>query len=185
MRLFIAVNFSDEIKDRLFAIQEQLRSQAARGSFSRPENFHLTLAFLGETGPHGLSGEKLEILFRLLEEIQSPGFEISFNRTGCFTHSKKELWWIGADPDCPDLPLLKSIHGHLVSRLEEEAFPVDKRPFSAHITLGREIKHARPIILDKPDISVKVNHISLMKSEHVKGKLTYTELHKSYLDFQR
>jgi len=179
MRLFIAVNFSDEVKGRIFDIQDKLRSQASKGSFSRPENFHLTLAFLGET-----SEERLGTLFNVIGEVQSPPFEIAFNRTGCFTHSRKELWWIGADTYNPGIPLLKAIHGQLIGRLEEENFPVDKRPFNAHVTLAREIKHENPITLDCPEISVAVDRISLMKSEHIKGVLTYTELFKRQMELR-
>src|SRR5215470_15888700 len=92
LRLFIAVNFSDEIKNRLLKIQEQLRAQCLKGNFSKYENFHLTLAFLGETPE-----EKIKTLCGIIEEINIPPFEISFNRTGCYTHSRKELWWIGAE----------------------------------------------------------------------------------------
>ena len=179
MRLFIAVNFSDEVKSRIQNIQERLRSQVLRGSFSRPENFHLTLAFLGET-----SEETLKVLSLILEEIQQlqpASFDISFDHIGCFTHSRKELWWLGADKSCSGLPLLETVHRQLLDRLEEESFPVDKRPFSAHITLAREIKHTSPIVLDYPAITVSVDHISLMKSEHVRGVLTYTELIKRRL----
>jgi 2'-5' RNA ligase len=171
MRLFIAVNFSDEVKSRLLKIQEQLKSQSSRGNFTRPENLHLTLAFLGETPE-----TQLEKLYDILEGIQSSPFTIPFNRTGCFTHSKKELWWIGADTGSSKLPLLKAIHEQLLSRLLEEGFPADTRPFNAHITLGREIKHTKPIILDCPETTVQVDHISLMNSEHLKTDLTYTEL---------
>jgi 2'-5' RNA ligase len=171
MRLFIAVNFSSEVKNRLLKIQGQLKSQSSRGNFTRPENLHLTLAFLGETPE-----TQLEKLYDILEGIQFPPFTIPFNRTGCFTHSGKELWWIGATKDSPGFPLLKAIHVQLLSRLLEEGFSVDTRPFNAHITLGREIKHTKPIILDCPEITVQVGHISLMKSEHLKTGLTYTEL---------
>ena len=184
MRLFIAVNFSDEVKSRILKIQDQLRCQASKGSFTRPENLHLTLAFLGETR----EGE-LGTLSRILDDIQwkqklsetqqlpPPPFDILFNHTGCFTHSGKELWWIGAAPDCPGIPLLQVIHGQLVNRLANNGFAVDKRPFNAHITLGREIKHTSPIVLEMAEvITVRVDRVSLMKSEHIRGMLTYTEL---------
>jgi 2'-5' RNA ligase len=177
MRLFIAVNFNDEIKNRLLEIQDRLRAQCLRGNFTRSENFHLTLAFLGET-----SEERLNVLFRILEEINkppyeaTPPFEISFNRTGCFTHSRKELWWIGAERNSAGHSLLEAIHARLLDRLSEEGFSVDKRPFNAHITLGREIKHSQAITLDCPEIKISVDRISLMKSEHIRGVLTYTEI---------
>ena len=179
MRLFIAVNFSDDVKSSILKIQERLRSQTTKGSFSRPENLHLTLAFLGET-----QEEKLELLFNIIKEIHSPSFDVVFNHSGCFTHSRKELWWIGADTDNAGLPLLRAIHEQLIVRLEEEGFPVDKRPFNAHVTLGREIKHESPIVLDCPEISVGVDHISLMKSEHIKGVLTYTELFRRQMELR-
>ena len=172
MRLFAAVNFSDEIKRQILIVQEQLRSRALSGNFSRSENFHITLAFLGETPE-----EKLESLFGIIDKIEAPAFEIRFNSTGCFTHSRKELWWIGADRNSSGFPVLLSIHKQLLTRLLAAGFHVDTRPFNAHITLGREIKHSGPIILDKPDIKLNANRVSLMKSEHVRGVLTYTEIY--------
>ena len=171
MRIFIAVNFSNEVKERLLEVQDQLRSQSLSGNFTRLENLHLTLAFLGETPE-----EKLPSLFRIIKEVRVFPFEVSFNHTGCFTHSRKELWWIGAGKNDPGLQFLRDIHGQLLGRLLAAHFSVDERPFNPHITLGREIKHSQQIILDCPEITVRVDHISLMKSEHVRGVLTYTEL---------
>ena len=48
MRLFIAIAFPDKIKDRLKAGMDDLRRQGVRASWSRRENLHLTLEFLGE-----------------------------------------------------------------------------------------------------------------------------------------
>ena len=171
MRLFIAINFSDEIRNRILEIQDQLRSQTLSGNFTRSENFHLTLVFLGETPE-----EKLDCLFRIMEEIHEPPFEISFNCSGCFSNRRRELWWIGADQKSPCLPVLVKIHKQLLDRLLSAGFPVDTRPFKAHITIGREIERSRPVVLDFPGIKVKADRISLMKSEHIKGKLCYTEI---------
>jgi 2'-5' RNA ligase len=171
MRLFMAVNFSDEVKNRILEIQARLRDQSTRGNFTRRENLHLTLAFLGETPE-----EKIKDLLGIIDGVKNPPFDVFFNRTGCFTHSRKELWWIGADPSGPGLLTLKDIHGRLNAGLKNAGFPIDERPFSAHITLGREIKHSSPIALDSPDITINAGRISLMKSEHLRGILTYTEL---------
>ena len=171
MRLFIAVNLNDKTRKLLLEVQEQLRSQCFTGNFTRPENLHLTLAFLGETPE-----DSLPFLFRIMEEIKVSPFEISFNHTGCFSHSRKELWWIGAGKNDPGLQLLNGIHGQLLSRLLDAHFSVDERPFNPHITLGREIKHSGPITLALPEITVKADRISLMKSERLRSVLTYTEL---------
>jgi len=171
MRLFIAVNFNDTVRERLLEIQEQLRSQSTRGNFTRPENLHLTLAFLGETPE-----EKLPSLFGIIKNVQVLPLEVSFNHTGCFTHSHKELWWVGAGKGDPGLSRLSSIHEELVKRLLDAGFSVDNRAFNPHITLAREVKHSQKIILNCDEIKVKVDRINLMKSEHIRGVLTYTEL---------
>jgi 2'-5' RNA ligase len=173
MRLFIAVNFDNAVKERLLRIQVQLRSQCVRGNFTRPENLHLTLAFLGETAEG-----KVPSLLEIIDDSQALdfSFEVAFTHTGCFTHSHKELWWVGADETCQGLSRLEAIHGELIKRLLSSGFSVDKRPFNPHITLGREVKHSRPITLNCDEIKVKVDRLSLMKSEHIGGKLTYTEL---------
>jgi len=48
MRLFIAINFPDEIKATIAKIRDGLKEKAFRGNFSSDENLHLTLVFLGE-----------------------------------------------------------------------------------------------------------------------------------------
>jgi len=49
MRLFIAINFNDEIKDALCDASAELMAAAKRGRTPRRENLHLTLVFIGET----------------------------------------------------------------------------------------------------------------------------------------
>ncbi|MCL1818920.1 MAG: RNA 2',3'-cyclic phosphodiesterase [Spirochaetaceae bacterium] len=176
MRLFIAVNFDDEVKRGIQKLQEKLRARASRGKFSRPDNLHLTLAFLGETPE-----ERLDAVSEILESVNSPPFDISFNRTGFFRRSRKELWWLGADPAAPGISILKTMQAQLIQHLEKENFSVDTRPFNPHITLGREIASAAPIVLDCPAISVHVDRISLMKSENIRGMLIYTELRQRCL----
>jgi 2'-5' RNA ligase len=182
MRLFIAVNFDSAVKKQLLELQALLRSQSTHGNFTRSENLHLTLAFLGETGvnPQEKVSSILNIIDKAINDVQTWAialpFTVSFTHTGCFTHSHKELWWVGADENCPGLRSLKGIHGELIKRLLDAGFYVDNRSFNPHITLGREIKHTQPISLKCSEIKVNVDRISLMNSEHIGGKLTYTEL---------
>ena len=174
VRLFVAVNFSPDERSRILEVQERLRSQVLKGSFTRPENLHLTLAFLGETWDRGRSPEgKLPLLFRVMEEVRFSPFDITFSLTGFFRRGQTELWWLTA-AEHPGLSLLKDVHGQLLKYLLKAGFPADTRPFKAHITLGREIKSSAPIVLSSPEIPVKVERISLMVSERVRGVLTYT-----------
>lgn len=174
MRLFIAVNFDDEIKSRLLQMQGWIKARSIKGNFSRPENFHLTIVFIGNA-----IAELVPVIKTILERSCQPphgAFTVEFTHTGFFKHSGKELWWIGADPNAANFCSLVELQGRLAGALEAAGIPFDKRPFRAHITLGREIKHVLPIELPAETITVPVRKISLMKSEHVHGVLTYTEL---------
>ena len=48
MRLFIAINFDDAFLDALVSMQEDLKSAGAIGNFTKRENLHMTLAFIGD-----------------------------------------------------------------------------------------------------------------------------------------
>jgi len=176
MRLFVAVNFDDVTKSRLLSIQEKIKEKSVRGNFTKPENFHLTLLFIGEVNA-GLVPCITSIMEKLLPIPKT--YTINFDRTGCFRHSGKELWWIGTDHENETgISYLSEIRRQIGDGLDMAGIPYDRRPFKAHITLGREIKPTAPITLPNEKINIPVNHISLMKSEHIRGILTYTEIFK-------
>ena len=51
MRLFLAIDFDPAVKQQLSAVRDRLAQAASAGRFSRQENFHITLAFLGDIPP--------------------------------------------------------------------------------------------------------------------------------------
>jgi 2'-5' RNA ligase len=99
-----------------------------------------------------------------------------FSRLGCFTHARKDLWWIGIDEKDSGNAKIKRFRQELAGRLLERNVPFDNRSFNAHITLGREICLHSPVDRYIEAVTIPVKHISLMKSEHLNGKLVYTEL---------
>jgi 2'-5' RNA ligase len=171
VRLFIAVNFDDSIKSRLLDLQGLIKNQSIRGNFSRPENLHLTLVFIGET-PSALVPTIISVIRNI--PANQKVFSVTLSNTGCFRHSGKELWWIGAEGK--EVGALVKLRLHICDGLEAASVPFDKRPFNAHITLGREIKPSTPIIVPERQITFPVKRISLMKSEHIGGTLVYTEI---------
>jgi len=174
-RLFISVNCDDKVKKQLISVQEKIKAQSVKGSFSLPENLHLTLIFIGETPE-----DKIQLIASIIENALKPPFDpftLNFSTTGCFTHSNKELWWIGVDRNDTCLNTLKTIRRRIADGLYSEDINFDNRPFNPHITLGREVKHDTPIIIPKQNIMYPVNRVSLMKSERIRGILTYTEIY--------
>jgi 2'-5' RNA ligase len=174
IRLFIAINCNEETKNCLLSVQDKIRVQSLKGNFSRSENFHLTLVFLGETPE-----EQVPSICAVIKEAIRPpaaSFALAFSQTGCFRHSNKELWWIGACPADPSLDILKNIRHRITGGLSAMGAAYDDRPFNPHITLGREIKHNAPIVIPQQKVTFPVNRISLMKSWRLGRTLTFTEL---------
>ena len=179
MRLFIAVTFNGEVKRLLLEAQDRLRLLSVKGNFSRPENLHLTLIFLGET-PEERLGEICFGMDRVRPDFRA--FHLVFSRSGFFQRRAKELWWLGADEGAGTLTL-RTLRQKLGERLLAGGFAMDMRPFNVHITLGREIRRGETgtdLVLRAP-IRAAVERISLMRSEHVreggKSVLVYTELY--------
>lgn len=168
MRLFIAINFDEETKQNIIAVQRRLR-ELGRGNFSRPENLHLTLAFLGEVAP-----ERVPAIRSVMDQLTVPSLHLVFDQVGYFRQDGGDIWWIGPEPN----KALLALHKELYHRLIEAGFQLDNRRFSPHITLARQVELSK--VPDESKLlwapfATNTNTVSLMLSERVNGKLTYTE----------
>lgn len=170
MRLFIAINFDKDTKDRILECQSRLR-KLGRGNFSSPDNLHLTLAFLGE-----VEEERLEELKAVMDGTAVPEMQLTFSKTGCF-RGDEELWWIGAEENGKLLRLQEELTDALV----DAGFSPDRKKFRPHITLARRmnIGHVESGKILKSPFSTEIDSISLMLSHRPGGVLTYTELHRT------
>ena len=90
MRLFIAVLFDDATMDRISFIRDRVHDEAVCGSFSRRENLHLTLEFLGQC-----TVLQMYEALAAMDEISFRPFEIIFDRTGFFTGDRGDTWYLG------------------------------------------------------------------------------------------
>ena len=178
MRLFIAVNFDEEAKQCILAVQDRIRKEVEKGKFSPVENLHLTLVFLGETPEKKILPIK-EAMTRAVSLSGEPSFTLMFSRAGFWRRGGKELWYLGTETQAEEKKL-KDLQEGLAGELIARGFLIDAQPFTAHITLGREIRgELRPFTTQGIPIAVK--RISLMLSENNrqpggKNKLVYTEL---------
>jgi 2'-5' RNA ligase len=168
MRLFIAINFNDETRARLLALRDKLRSRSKRGNFSLPENLHLTLAFLGECDAKQTASVK-----NVMTAVNFAPFDVMINQVGLFKRGGTDIWWAGAAASEP----LINLQRDLTNRLTDAGFTLDKRRYSPHITLGREVETDTTPWAIEP-FGETVTGIDLMKSERINGKLTYTAIYK-------
>jgi len=166
MRLFIALNFTPETKSSLLTLRDDLRSQSARGNFSLPENLHLTLAFLGECDARQAAAAK-----QAMAVVDFSSLEITIEHIGRFRRDGGDIWWAGVR----ETPELMTLQRDLTERLRTAGFALERRRYSPHITLGREIVTDIAPWRIEP-FGETVSRIDLMKSERVQGRLTYTAL---------
>ena len=172
MRLFIAINFDDKTIAALVRQQRRVQAIAQKGNYSRRDNLHLTLAFLGETPI-----EDVGLLQTIVDTTNVQAFPITLDTLGYFARNNSDIWWVGIAKNPP----LERLQHTLVQHLRIHGFSIDKRPFTPHITIGREIRIpnadqraqiARPIT----PIRCIAQRISLMQSVRIDGVLVYREL---------
>ena len=161
MRLFIAIQLSDEMKKALVACMHDLKKQGVEGNYVPAQNLHLTLAFIGEyDDPAGVK--------RVLESVPLPPFRLSLSEKGNFGN----LLWAGVKGN----QKLKTYVKDLREALKEADIPFDHDKFVPHITLIRKVSAKKPYQVHLPRAEMTVENVSLMKSETKNGKVVYQEL---------
>ena len=171
MRLFIAINLNDTTRNSLITLRDELRSSAELGSFTLPENLHITLAFLGECNAKQTAAAKIA-----MDSVSFKPIEIRIERIGRFGGGQGEaLWWAGARVN----EALSDLHRDLTDKLIAVGFSLDTRKFSPHITLGRRVvTDAVPRWIEP--FGETVSKIDLMKSERIDGRLTYSAIYQKF-----
>lgn len=124
-RLFVAIDFPDEIKRELKEIAFAL--PGAR--WTKPENLHLTLFFIGE-----VNEEKFKAIASALDGIHPPEFFLSLRGLGYFSRGKQpKILWVGVN----DASSLLLLHKKIQGTLHEIGIRPERNKFSPHITLAR------------------------------------------------
>lgn len=137
MRLFVAVDISSQVQDRIGQVQRKLKlamADADRGvKWVRPEQIHLTLKFLGEV-PDKTVTQVCDVVTRTAARYDS--FEMQVHGLGVFGQPARVVW-AGVEP-CP--PLMK-LQAELENELDKLGWAKESRAFAGHLTLGR-VKNA-------------------------------------------
>jgi 2'-5' RNA ligase len=137
VRLFIAINFPDDVRQAIWRASETLRRGTAPVRWVEPDGLHLTLKFLGEV-PDARSADVIGALERAC--VGARAFELPVGGFGGFpTPERARVLWVGCEP-VPALELLQ--HG-VETVFAALGFPVEGRPFRPHVTLGRARPAAR------------------------------------------
>lgn len=125
MRLFVAVDFPDEIKAQLM----RLRTDIPTARWVGPEQMHITLFFLGDT-------ERSAEVKTALAAVTALPFELSLTGVGRFPPGERRpprVLWAGIAPQ----PALNQLQAQVSAALTDLDFEADEREFSPHVTLAR------------------------------------------------
>ena len=163
MRLFIAIPFSEEFREELLRVQREMKVNGVRGNFSRPENLHVTVAFLGDVKDPAPA-------MKALQSVPVPELRLTSGPLGNFG----ELLWIGLRKNSA----LEEYVAEVRHALDNAGVEYDRKKFRPHITLVRRADWPYQVLVEElaevRRVRMTVDRVCLTKSERIDGKLTYT-----------
>ncbi len=119
----------------------------------------------------------IEKLKEAMSRVSVPKMTLEFDHTGSFRRNGGDIWWIGIKEN----EELRSLQDELYDEIRKAGFSLQSNNFKPHLTLARRVRaHQKP---DKSELlgsafSAEANVVSLMLSEHINGRLVYTELER-------
>ena len=153
MRLFFALWPDDGVRARLARWSRELRAVCG-GRAVRPENLHVTLAFLGS-----VEDGRIEEVERAAGEVAPRAVSLVLDQPGYWKHNR--IVWAGASAAPPELEELVL---ELRNALARSRIGFDSKPFASHVTLLREAREPRAMPELEP-IRWEVDGFALLRSQ--------------------
>jgi 2'-5' RNA ligase len=129
MRLFVALDLDEEIRQRIALYLEGLAGLAPDVRWATAESLHVTLKFIGERPE-----DEIPRLHDALATIQAKRFSLAFRGFGFFpTARAPRVFWLAMTAG-EELPNLATRVDTTLSALK---IPREEHPFTPHLTLAR------------------------------------------------
>lgn len=130
MRLFVALDFPDQIRRALAEAIAQLEPKSRGIRWMHPGGMHVTLKFIGET-----AADNVAAIRAALASVRSPRpVETNFRGIGFFPSDRRpRVAWCGIEASS-NLPKLAA---SVEEALEPLGISRESRPFVPHLTLAR------------------------------------------------
>lgn len=172
MRLFTAITLTEDIKKKLGGIGSRVKESALSGNFSRPQNYHITLVFLGEAKKEETGGIK-EIMDSAA--MLFPPLHLYSDHLGCFKKGNRKILYfdVGGTTD-----ILKRLQSFLYEGFYKKGLCKKQTGYTPHITFARQAKIDRLLEVEQR-IEFASGGITLMHSTRIDGRLTYVPIYHS------
>jgi RNA 2',3'-cyclic 3'-phosphodiesterase len=129
MRIFIALDIDEAIRDRIARFLDGVRGFAPDARWVRPESLHVTLKFIGETAP-----EDVDPIKEKLKAVEANAIEMNIRGSGFFPGAKSpRVFWLGIEAG----PSLAELASTVDDRVAALGIAKEDHPFSPHLTLAR------------------------------------------------
>ena len=126
MRLFVGIDLPWDLRHGISALTTT-GIQGAR--WVPPENYHLTLRFIGEVPPH--CAEEIDMA---LAALHGRGFDLVLTGVGTFSKAgRATALWLGAERT----PRLQHLRSKIETALQRIGLKPERRRFQPHVTLAR------------------------------------------------
>jgi 2'-5' RNA ligase len=127
-RLFVAVALPDEVR---MALADRLVGTGIPGKVVPPENWHITLRFIGWTDDVGYD----RLLAALDQSHFGPPFDVALGEIGAFPRARNAtVVWLAVSKG---RDRLEDLAGEAEEAARSAGIPEEDRPFRAHLTLSR------------------------------------------------
>jgi len=131
MRLFVALSLPQDLRDQL----SDIATGVPGADWTPPENYHLTLRFIGELARH--EAEEIDLA---LATVRIPAFTLALQGVGTTEKGGRAQLWAGVDRNAA----LSHLQGKIETALQRAGLPPERRRFMPHVTLGRLERAADP-----------------------------------------
>lgn len=176
MRLFVAVQLPPAVRMAVARARAPLERAVDNVRWTDAEALHITLSFIGEVG-EAQAGELAEAV--AATAARHAPFTIRLGSLGAFpSPGRARIWWVAVE----DEGRLLRVQADLAARLAALGVPLEDRPFSPHVTIGRQrgrggasrARNLGALPAITLDASVPVQSIDLMRSQTGVAGARYT-----------
>src|SRR5688572_27511877 len=138
MRLFLAIELPDDVRNHLLVARQRLETGLPKIAYTKPQNLHLTLKFLGD-----VDKKRVEGIVESLSKISTQRIELQASGIECFP--ARGAVRIVTAAMSGTIPPLRALVENIEQRCKFLGFEREQRAYKPHVTLGR----ARPVLSPK------------------------------------